>query len=389
MRSADLERLSGRYVDDGRSPDDWFAEALGVQIDSARGLVSRLVADFDSSTLGIRWMAPGPGTRRRILISDHILQCAASIETNLIEAELHRLELTDAVERDSDRYVGAVETGDGEVRVNMPRRVSALDDLPTRLRELHAAGLFRAIGSALDCLGAVIVGLLALPGSLLRADLGDARRALENTPDPPQERGDMLRREFAMDLSGAISAAGPPGWLAWAVEYRNMLVHRGRRFEMAQFMPLGGQLHGTHGETFIPVRVVHQLARDPARSDMEAFVALSIAHVLAPRSVKPVLEEPDAVTLKALVESVSFVLARACELLVDVVEARRADPTIFDQPTSQWENVPSGRLDGFEGYEPGAAEFSVDQLIANPVFRTRLAAASLLSDAALSWTGFD
>lgn len=389
MRTADLDRLAAPYLDDGRSPDDWFAEQLGVQIESARLLVSQLVMDLDSSTLGLHWMAPQPGTRRRILISDHILQCAASVETNVVEAELHRLELADASERDSDRFVGAVQAGDRHARIKMPERVSALDDLQARLRELHAAGLFRAIGSALDCLGAVIVGLLAFPRPLLRTGLNDARRALEYTPDPPYERGDVLRHEFARGLSDAIAAAGPAGWLDWAVDYRNMLVHRGRRFEMAQFMPVGGQLHGVQGETFVPVRVVHQLARDPACSDMEAFVALSKTHVLAPTSVKPVLEEPGSVTLEALVQSVSFVLARACELLLEVLEARRVDPAVFDQPSSQWASVPSGPLDRFDGYEPGTAEFGVDQLVANPLFRTRLAAASLLGQASLNWSSFD
>ena len=48
------------------------------------------------------------------------------------------------------------------------------DELPRKLEDMHICGFFRAIGSSLDCLGAAIIGVLALPNNLRKADIGDA-----------------------------------------------------------------------------------------------------------------------------------------------------------------------------------------------------------------------
>ena len=68
-----------------------------------------------------------------------------------------------------------------------------------------------------------------------------------------------------------MDAAGPPGWVDWMLDYRNMLVHRGRRIEIGQLVPrvsphaVGRRRTGT--SEMAGVRTVH-LPRDPARSDV-------------------------------------------------------------------------------------------------------------------------
>lgn len=97
----------------------------------------------------------------------------------------------------------------------MPERMSASDDLPHRMSTWHVAGFFRAIGSALDCLGASVVGVLALPTSLLRADLGTATRALDSNKNPATD-GERMQAEFAVrfadwwpTLDPRVGSTGP------------------------------------------------------------------------------------------------------------------------------------------------------------------------------------
>jgi hypothetical protein len=46
---------------------------------------------------------------------------------------------------------------------------------------------------------------------------------------------------------------------------------------------------------------------------------------------------------------VLYVLRHALDLVADILEARRADPDVFEQPTGKWPNAPSGSLDVFDG----------------------------------------
>jgi hypothetical protein len=91
MRREDIEKLGVPYPESGVL-DERFGNALGVTPSAVRELQREVFGDFDEKVGGVGWWAPHPGTSRRILISDHLLQCIASIETNLVEARLHLLE---------------------------------------------------------------------------------------------------------------------------------------------------------------------------------------------------------------------------------------------------------------------------------------------------------
>ncbi len=117
--------------------------------------------------------------QERILISDYLYQRTDSIETNLVEARLHYLESLDARERENNRLADIVSRDEyGQVRPKFPPSLAPIDDLYKRLEGLHICGFFRAIGSSLDCLGAAIVGALALSTSLRRSDILKAESIL-------------------------------------------------------------------------------------------------------------------------------------------------------------------------------------------------------------------
>jgi hypothetical protein len=175
--------------------------------------------------------------------------------------------------------------------------------------------LIRALASALDCLAGVIIGVAALPMNLLRADFTKARKALTKVFGSTD--GASMQATFGAQLDAIIRAAGPEGWLEWTIDFRNMLVHRGRRMEFGQFFPRLPVLYGPNAEPLLRVHHVTHLPRDPGRSDVEVLLD-------APWSM--VLTEEAERTLAGLIDSTKTMLESTAEELLHVWEWRRTNP---------------------------------------------------------------
>src|SRR6267154_1310998 len=85
----------------------------------------------------------------------------------------------------------------------------------------------QAIGSSLDCLGAIIIGVLGLEAPLRRSDIRSAERALSRVKDTGTA-GSKLQVDFREFFEDVSNDTGPEDWLVWDDHYRNMFVHRGR-----------------------------------------------------------------------------------------------------------------------------------------------------------------
>ncbi len=282
MRTADVTRLKEPYPGDATAPSPGPAGALGVEVPRWAALEQEILTDLSvESPFGIGWWAPHPGTSRRILISDQLYSCTNSVESNLREAALHWLEFLECADRESDFMANAVSVKDGQLLVKAPRRNSPIEDITADLVRLHSAGVARALSGALDCLAGTIVGVVALPTSILKASFGGVRIIFEKQSalKAPSE-GEQAQAAFGSRLEALVAAAGPPGWLDWTLALRNMLVHRGRRTEIGQLVPREPVLLGPTGTPIPRVRVVTQLPLDPGRSDVEVFLDPAITPVL-------------------------------------------------------------------------------------------------------------
>src|SRR5262245_16815049 len=271
MRSDDLDELNRPYPPGGPRPERRLGKALGVATPSISELHDAIEADLDETVYGIGWWAPHPGTSRRIFISDHLIQCVASIPRNLAEARLHLLEALDCWERESRFLADAASLSrDRQLEVKLPPRVKPADDLPHALASLHVVGFFRAILGALDCLGASIVGVLALPIRILKADLADARASLAKIKKESSP-GAQLQTAFAATLSALVLDAGPTGWLEWTMASRHMLLHRARRIQFTQLRPHSTIFWPDH-RLVIRAESIQHLPRDPNLSDIEVLL---------------------------------------------------------------------------------------------------------------------
>lgn len=318
MRREDNEKLQQPYP--AATPiNERFADALGVKLPAVRELNEEVFGDLDETAYGIGWWAPHPGTSRRILISDQLLMCVAGIETNLVEARLHLLELSDFDEQE-DRIIAHAVKHDqqGRPSVRMPERKKPADDLTHHMAALHITGFFRAVGSALDCLGGAIIGVLALPTSILKADIERATSALEKVKNPVTD-GEKVQVAFRTDLAALVASAGPTGWLPWTTDHRNMLVHRGRRLQPFRLEKRGATLLAADSSPIVLARAVRQLAQDPGLSDVEAFASIGA----------PVLTEDSKVTLEGVMGSALALSETTSASLVQVWRRRRSEPALL------------------------------------------------------------
>jgi hypothetical protein len=362
MRASDLARLSEPYPP-GVDNDARFAEGLGVYAAPVVTLYRDILADLDSTKHGVGWWAPHPGTTRRIAISDHLLLSVLSIQTNLQEARLHLLELADVSEQHSAFYADMVKLSGRVLTLHPPPRLTPRDDLPMRLSSLHTAGFFRGVVGTLDCLGAAIIGVAALPTDLLRASLVSARASLGKLAATSSLRADLHHA-----VENAIAGVGPRGWLEWATDYRNMLVHRARRTELWQLRPTPSPIVDFQGKPIVRAETIQQLARDPGRSEIEVLAQVQMQ--------SGTLGAGDLVLTETARDTLEGVLASSLRLAIDVGtelltlwRRRRSDPKLLLQPRKQWEHGVSTQTTGFQGYRPGSETYDPKALIANPAIR--------------------
>ena len=206
-----------------------------------------------------------------ILVSDYLIDALHGVESNLGRP---RAPLSRASRRMGAR--GGLREGcnDGWRRwlpvVKLPPRLRPIDDLIHRLVDLHTSGVFRAIGSTLDCLASVVIGVAGIETNILRGDwatlIDRALPALKEDGRPGRKLQLELRDEIARLLT-----LGQREWDRWSSDFRNMLVHRGPRMTLSTLRPDNNEVDA-EGHRIIRTHTIHQLTRDPELSEMEAFV---------------------------------------------------------------------------------------------------------------------
>jgi hypothetical protein len=189
-----------------------------------------------------------------------------------------------------------------------------------------------------------------------------------------------MQAQFAARLEASIAAAGPPGWLDWTVDLRNMLVHRGRRIEYGQFVPRTPVLYGADALPVLRARRVTHLPRDPGRSDVEVFLDTPWTLILS--------EEGER-TLQGLVNSTKALLETTARDLIELWRWRRQNAQSLPQPAAQWRDGRSTKSTGFNGYAPGTLELAPGMAMVHPVVARRIHAVALNDLERPEWATFD
>jgi hypothetical protein len=371
MRDED-ERLLDEQRDyqDGEAAARHLEQVLGLDLKIVRELAGELQGDLDPTRFGIGWWSPYPDDKRRILISDYLVQSANGIVINQQNAAIHFLEYRGAFEQIERRIAHATSTT-GRFQYPKPTRPSDL--LPERLVDIHMAGFFRALGSALDCLSSVAVGVLGIPTKIIMSDFAKLRRWFQDA-SKGRQTPHAKQAEFGIQLEAMIGRAGPPGWAEWVDSYRNMLVHRARRLVLNIF-DQETHLLDARGIPVPSLVAYPALPRDPAQSDIQAMVS----------DILPVLREDGRRTAWGAFRSIRYLVDDACKALLEVWKARRDNPSMIQQPRAEWPEVMPPRTNPFSGYEERKLEINVTALMTDPSAPVRLQAAAITTDRRPLW----
>lgn len=381
MRPDDLRQLQVTFPsNDLRGPDEQLRDALQLGIPAVRALLTAMLTDLSTEHFGIGWWRQHVPSRRRILISDQMYLSTWSIETNMKEARLHHLEALGHLDEHGRAPPLAVyRERDGRVRPEMLRLPDAASHLPGELGGLHVVGFFRALGSAFDCLGAATVAVAALPKRILRADLRDARHALRDSD--AQTPGGVEQRRLHERFEQVIAGAGPEGWLEWTLNFRNMLVHRGRHLQQWTCIPTGQHERLVDGRVRFGVEGQLHLPRDPSRGEVDAWRD-DAQHFT--------LDEDARETLNGVWKSAQVIIDGAAALLLELWNRRRADPALLVQPEQQWPSINVPGPVRFRGYRPEPDESGEgSQAMTAGSFAHRMQAAGLDGDRHARWAELD
>jgi len=292
----------------------------------------------------------------------------------LTEAALHLLEAVDCWDKESDFIADCISIdSDGKPLMKIPNRRCPEDDLASRMATLHSVGCFRALVGALDCLGASIIGVLALPENIQRADLKVARKALQGSRQ-------HLHTHFLGKLDQTIKDAGPEGWLEWVTDYRNMVVHRGRRMHITQVVPRRPLLYDSMGKVIPRMVTAEHLPSDPCRSQVEAFLDISRT---------PVLTEHAEATMRGALESCAFLVRKACSELEGAWKTRKANPSLLNQPRQNWPGGYPSSSTGFGGYRPETLPNDATLIVSQLDTERQFKSAALSDDLRHRWNTFD
>jgi hypothetical protein len=360
VRDSDRERLRAPYsapvepVPDDRRLDDRLGPGIGHIID----LGELVVSDLDPAVGGIGWWAAYSKVPRqeRILISDYLLSAAHSVSTNIAESYVHWLELGHAVEDFRD-WIERNTASSQPVLV--PE--SLYDDLAFVRIQANLAAVFRALASALDCLGACVVGVGGLPLPIVTTDLAKVMEYLNGKNAGQSPRFQQLVR----DLSDAESAAGPTGWVTWLLAMRHMLVHRGRLSITCSITTGPGGIEGLN----------LTLPKSPELTEIQGWV------YAGGRIAGSFESDADAI-IRSLMHSTCSYLHAAGLKLSEIWQERSINPPMILQPTEQWREGkglvnPNASFNGYALGPPAGASSDVRELDVSTEIGVRMRAAGI------------
>lgn len=317
---------------DGRARPAALRAALGLETPELDSFLSILEGELSAEAWGFERLSELE-EEQRALVSDQFLSAAYGLQDALTDASVTRREVHEHTGPTGIRY-----SGKGDSLSDMLRYV--------QLRR-SVAGFFDAVGTALDCLAAILVVATRAPISVQRADFGQLRQLDSDAQHKAFEQDiPQSQRDIWSALSDALAAAeseGPEGWLDWSLEMRNALTHRGRVTNIYLPRRISGQIAvPPNSEPQALFRYDLFLRRRPWLPEIEGMLAANSL----PDSV---LDEPAGRTVDGLHAAlVTFVES----LVVWCCECWGSPPSEVIAPVKRWV-LPAMPAIAFDGSAPG------------------------------------
>lgn len=322
----------------------------------------------------------GLSRRHRVLVLDVMLQSARSVNSNLIEAAIHRMDFHDAVAESAKAKELRIQL-DPRGRPMATQVGSPMEEMVDAPVDMNLAGLLRAVGAALDCLGIAAIGVLGLDAPILKGSFKDV--AKDKLPGARaaggrDERRLRLQLAAVQHLRRSVESSGPDGWKGWALQMRHTYIHRPRRMHIIQTTPFPLRLLGPNGQPLLRTQYDLLLPRDPSRGDMDELGGKRRLESL-------VLEEVAGTTVDGLLASIGTAAGLAADCLRRIWELRLRRPSLILQPAAQWAPTSSASRVSFRGYRPGSFKFKADQVMLGTSQMPRFLGSGVLDHEASLW----
>ena len=338
MRAETRELLSERVNDPDEARTETYSR-LGISLPALEKLTEEIESDLSGEPpFGIGWWKPTTDSARRILSSDYLYACTSSVAHHLLAARLHQ-----------EAYLACKDNGLVVSSASFPgpsRNALEWIEKEGAFGAMHRDGVLRALASALDCLAGSIIAVCAVRTKVKKAGFTGLRSHLRglapSSTTSTEHRSLAARNQLLERLEAMIEECGPPQWMEWMLDFRNMLVHRGRRIEISAPEP-ASSVYNPHGQIARWSENDH-LPRDPSLSDVEAILSLDALG-------KIVLAEHAEETLGGLLNSTKKLICSVSDALLEIWILRRKEPDVIQQPfTKHWSPAEEKEVTRFTGY---------------------------------------
>ena len=372
MRAKTRRLLSERVNDPDKARAETYSR-LGIPLPALEKLTEEIENDLSvKPPYGIGWWKPTSDNACRILTSDYLCACTTSVAHHLLAARLHQ-----------EAYLAFKDNGLVISSADFPGPSrSALEWIEKggAFGFIHRDGVLRALASALDCLAGSIIAVCAVKTKMKRAGFTGLRSHLRKKAylldTHTKNKSIEVRNRLLERLELMIAECGPPQWMEWMLDFRHMLVHRGRRMEITAPEP-ASPVYNPHGQ-FARWSENDHLPRDPSLSDIEAILSLD-------ELGKIVLAEHAEETLSGLLDSTTKLVRSVSDALLEIWILRRKEPDAIQQPfTKHWFPAEEKEVTTFTGYFE-CDPVSPDAIKANQRFLRRIQAAAADKTSLSAW----
>jgi hypothetical protein len=351
-------------MEDGIENTAWeLLDDLVISRVYLKELIEQLESDFSAADGGYRQLRTLVDPIQRAVVSDQICMSASAIRSNLIEARLHEQRLSQILGDSGIPF--PAEATYGEVLLHNAER------------DMEIIGCTRAMASALDCLGAVAVGVMRMPTSITRASFLDIERVATGKA---MASGTIEQRRAWVDLHELCDAhrkKPPDGWREWLMDMRNLNVHRARQTHIQlqrirdKHQPQAVVVTSEPEEMLKMIaRFDLHLRRRPDLPDMHDFIS-------SPTTTNLWINEPAGTTLAGVFIAVNEMIEEAAQLLASWWRYIRKWPDAFPPPTVKW-TLKSLPWPSFDGIAPSTTPFPIGHSHVGPLQAERLALAEKL-----------
>jgi len=280
---------------DGASRTAALRLALGVTSPELSCLIDELHGGISCAAWGFPQLVDLGDVEQRALVSDQLLSAADGVMEALVDVAISAREVSEYTGPNGLPYPDARDSLNDMMRHEALRR--------------SIANFFGAIAKALDCMAAVLIVVIRAPLSVQRADFiqllrfdpSKAHSTAFASPVPQHQRD--LWGELVAKLDHAT--VGPTDWLAWSLEMRNALTHRGRVTDVHLPRRISGRL------MVPPTREPQKLYRYDMHLRRRPWLPAIEGMLAGPGLPNSWLEEPAGRTVDGLRDA----LVRYCEEL--------------------------------------------------------------------------